>query len=85
MPFGNGDTGSQRKHGVPAARLPLSGWCLLCSLLCGGLAAAREPPAPACQPCAADCTCAGSACLVNCSARGMERPGTGIPPAATAL
>ncbi|KAM6379160.1 polycystin-1 isoform 1-T1 [Pluvialis apricaria] len=85
MPFGNGDTGSQRKHGVPAARLPLSGWCLLCSLLCGGLAAARAPPAPVCQPCAADCTCTGPACLVNCSARGMERPGTGIPPAATAL
>ncbi|XP_047921942.2 polycystin-1 [Anser cygnoides] len=88
MPFGNGDTGSQRKHGVPAARLPLSGWCLLCSLLCGGLAAGRTPPAPACQPCAADCTCAGgrpgAACIANCSARGLQRP-PGAPPAATAL
>ncbi|XP_071616991.1 polycystin-1 isoform X1 [Heliangelus exortis] len=85
MPFGNGDTGSQRKHGVPAARLPLSGWCLLCSLLCGGFAAAQETPAPACQPCAAGCSCTGPACVVNCSARGMESPGTGIPPTATAL
>lgn len=88
MPFGNGDTGTQRKHGVPAARLPLSGWCLLCSLLCGGLAAARTPPAPSCQPCAADCTCAGgrpgAACMANCSARGLERP-PGVPTAATAL
>ncbi|XP_062444513.1 polycystin-1 isoform X3 [Rhea pennata] len=85
MPWGNGHTGSQRKHGVPAARLPLSGWCLLCSLLCGGLAAARTPPAAACQPCAAACTCAAGSCLVNCSARGLERPGADVPPAATAL
>ncbi|XP_067162069.1 polycystin-1 [Apteryx mantelli] len=85
MPFGNGHTGSQRKHGVPAARLPLSGWCLLCSLLCGGLAAARTPPAPGCQPCAAACTCAAGSCLVNCSARGLERPAADVPPAATAL
>uniref|UniRef100_A0A669QU75 Polycystin 1, transient receptor potential channel interacting n=1 Tax=Phasianus colchicus TaxID=9054 RepID=A0A669QU75_PHACC len=88
MPFGNGDTGTQRKHGVPAARLPLSGWCLLCSLLCGGLAAARTPPAPSCQPCAADCTCSGgrpgAVCIANCSARGLERP-PGVPTAATAL
>ncbi|XP_054247311.1 polycystin-1 [Indicator indicator] len=85
MPFGNGDTGSQRKHGVPAARLPLSGWCLLCSLLCGGMAAARAPPGPACQPCSADCTCTGPACLLNCSARGMERHPLGFPLATTEL
>ncbi|XP_072791846.1 polycystin-1 isoform X2 [Taeniopygia guttata] len=78
MPLGNGDTGAQRKHGAP--RLP--GWCLLCSLLCGGLAAT---PAPACRPCAPGCACAAPACAVNCSARGVERPGAAVPPAATAL
>lgn len=82
MPLGNGDTGAQRKHGAPAARLPLPGWCLLCSLLCGGLAAT---PAPACRPCAPGCACAAPACAVNCSARGMERPAAAVPPAATAL
>ncbi|XP_041257327.1 polycystin-1 isoform X1 [Onychostruthus taczanowskii] len=80
MPLGNGDTGAQRKHGAP--RLPLPGWCLLCSLLCGGLAAT---PAPACRPCAPGCACAAPACAVNCSARGVERPGAAVPPAATAL
>ncbi|XP_064529477.1 polycystin-1 isoform X2 [Pseudopipra pipra] len=82
MPLGNGDTGSQRKHGAPAARLPLPGWCLLCSLLCGGIAAG---PAPACRPCAPGCACAAPACAVNCSARGVERPGPAVPAAATAL
>ncbi|XP_062359286.1 polycystin-1 [Cinclus cinclus] len=84
MPWGNGDTGAQRKHGAPAARLPLPlpGWCLLCSLLCGGIAAT---PAPACRPCSPGCACAAPACAVNCSARGVERPGTAVPPAATAL
>ncbi|XP_048176744.1 polycystin-1 isoform X3 [Corvus hawaiiensis] len=82
MPLGNGDTGAQRKHGAPAARLPLPGWCLLCSLLCGGLAAT---PAPACRPCAPGCACAAPACAVNCSGRGMERPAAAVPPAATAL
>ncbi|CAM4619463.1 polycystin-1 isoform X1 [Caretta caretta] len=90
MPFGNGHTGSRRKHGVPSARLPVSGWCLLCCLLCGGLAAAGGPPAQSCQPCGPSCTCAGGrapgSCLVNCSSRGLEqRPGIGVPPAATAL
>ncbi|XP_064246149.1 polycystin-1 isoform X2 [Passer domesticus] len=80
MPLGNGDTGAPRKHGAP--RLPLPGWCLLCSLLCGGLAAT---PAPACRPCAPGCACAAPACAVNCSARGVERPGAAVPPAATAL
>nr|XP_031362035.1 polycystin-1 [Lonchura striata domestica] len=78
MPLGNGDTGAQRKHGAP--RLP--GWCLLCSLLCGGLAAT---PAPACRPCAPGCACAAPACAVNCSGRGVQRPGAAVPPAATAL
>ncbi|XP_027753038.1 polycystin-1 isoform X2 [Empidonax traillii] len=82
MPLGNGDTGSQRKHGAPAARLPLPGWCLLCSLLCGGIAAG---PDPACRPCAPGCACAAPACAVNCSARGVERPGPAVPAAATAL
>ncbi|KAM7038825.1 polycystin-1 [Acridotheres tristis] len=82
MPWGNGDTGAQRKHGAPAARLPLPGWCLLCSLLCGGLAAT---PAPACRPCAPGCACAAPACAVNCSARGVERPAAAVPIAATAL
>ncbi|XP_039346814.1 polycystin-1 isoform X1 [Mauremys reevesii] len=90
MPFGNGHTGSQRKHGVPSAGLPVSGWCLLCCLLCGGLAAARGPLAQSCQPCGPSCSCAGGrapgSCLVNCSSRGLEqRPAIGVPPAATAL
>ncbi|XP_058705740.1 polycystin-1 isoform X2 [Poecile atricapillus] len=78
MPLGNGDTGAQRKHGAP--RLP--GWCLLCSLLCGGLAAT---PAPACRPCAPGCACAAPACAVNCSGRAVESPGAAVPPAATEL
>ncbi|XP_074867229.1 polycystin-1 isoform X3 [Carettochelys insculpta] len=77
MPLGRGHTGSQRKHGA------LPGWCLLCCLLCGGLA-------QSCPPCGPSCACTGGrpagSCRVNCSARGLEqRPGIGLPPAATAL
>ncbi|XP_071427694.1 polycystin-1 isoform X2 [Pithys albifrons albifrons] len=85
MPLGNGDTGAApRKHGAPAARLPLPGWCLLCSLLCGGIAAGTAP-ASSCRPCPPGCACAAPACAVNCSARGVERPEPAVPAASTAL
>ncbi|XP_060116940.1 polycystin-1 [Heteronotia binoei] len=56
-----------------ASPWPWPGWCLVCCLLGGGLAAGRP-----CQPCGPDCACrslpgAGPACAVDCAARAWAR------------
>uniref|UniRef100_A0A8C9SAB2 Polycystic kidney disease 1a n=1 Tax=Scleropages formosus TaxID=113540 RepID=A0A8C9SAB2_SCLFO len=74
MPSGNGQTVSQREHGVCFSGLGLG---LLCALLFALCFLAGSADSVGCSPCPANCSCAvlgaPGSCVVNCSNAVLER------------